>query len=255
VVLAIGGSDPTCGAGIQSDVRTLECFCVQPVSVVTAITVQDGRRVQRYEAVAARLVAEQLDCVAAALPIAVVKCGMLGSAGVAEVVSRRMARWRLPLVLDPILAASGGEPLADARASRVVVARLLPLATVVTANLAEAERLAGLPVRNLRDMTTAARAIARLGAEAVVVKGGHLGGEAVDVLWDGRRIRRFSGPRIDHDLHGSGCAFSSALAAGLALHWPLGRSVELAGAHVRTLLAGAVETKTGGWLRCPPRSR
>jgi hydroxymethylpyrimidine/phosphomethylpyrimidine kinase len=233
----------------------LDCFGVQPASVVTAITAQDGRRVARYETVAARLVAAQLDRVVAALPIAVVKCGMLGSAGVAEVVASRVARWRLPLVLDPILAASGGEPLADARALRVVVARLLPLTTVVTANLVEAERLAEKPVRNLRDMTAAARAVARLGAEAVVVKGGHLGGEAVDVLWDGRRIQRFSGPRIDHDLHGSGCAFASALAAGLALGWPLGRSVEMAGAHVRTLLAGAVETRTGGWLRPPLRSR
>jgi hydroxymethylpyrimidine/phosphomethylpyrimidine kinase len=253
-VLAIGGSDPTCGAGIQSDVRTLDGFGVQPASVVTAVTAQDGRHVERCEAVAARLVAAQLDRVAAALPIAVVKCGMLATAGIVEVVARRAARWRLPLVLDPVMAASGGEPLLDTRASRAVVARLLPLATVVTANLAEAERLAGLPVRDLRGMTAAARTIARLGPEAVVVKGGHLGGEAVDVLWDGRRIRRFSGPRIGRDLHGSGCAFASALAAGLALGWPLGRSVEAAGAHVRTLLADAVETKTGGWLRPPARS-
>ena len=255
VVLAVGGSDPTCGAGVQSDLRTLEAFGVQPATVVTAITVQDGSRVHCFEAVGVGLVGAQLDRIAQALPVAVVKCGMLARAAIVAAVARRVGRWGVPLVVDPVLAASGGEPLGERRLAHALIERLFPLATVVTANLAEAERLSGMPVRDPAEMAAAARALADLGAAAVVIKGGHLDGDPIDVLWDGRRILRFPGARIQaRDLHGSGCAFASALAAGLARRRALARSVAEAGAHVRMLIAGARATATGGWLRSPPRS-
>jgi hydroxymethylpyrimidine/phosphomethylpyrimidine kinase len=250
-VLAVGGSDPTAGAGVEADVRTLESFGVGSAVAITAIAVQDGVRVRTVRALAPALVAEQMKAAFDAVPIAVVKCGMLARPAIAAAVARVVRARGVPLVLDPVLRASGGEALGSPALMRALVNDLVPLARVITPNLAEASALASRRVDDVASMESAARAILGLGARAVVVKGGHLSGVCVDVLADGRRVSRFSSPRIDGDMHGTGCAFASALAAGLARGFSLRRSVEMAREHVRQLLKGTIKLARGARLRAP----
>jgi hydroxymethylpyrimidine/phosphomethylpyrimidine kinase len=179
---------------------------------------------------------------------------MLARVGIVEVVERAVSAIDVPLVVDPVLHAGGGEALGERRLRRALAERLFPLAAVVTCNLSEAAAFTGRVVDDQAAMERAARAIGAMGARAVVVKGGHLPGVPVDVLWDGRRIRVFrSNRRIDRNMHGTGCAFASAVAAGLARGTSLSRSVADAGRHVRTLLREAARSPAGAWLRQPPR--
>jgi len=251
----VGGSDPSAGAGIQADLRTLERLGVQPVTVVTAITVQTGAAVRRVEAVRAPLVAAQLRALLDALPVAAVKIGMLATAENAVAVARVLrARRGLVVVIDPVLRASGGERLAGAGLRRALVEELFPLAACVTANLEEASSLGGRRVVDRDSMKRAARAIVELGAGAAIVKGGHLAGRPVDVVFDGVAFGLLDGVRVrGRDLHGSGCAFASALTANLVAGRTLSASARAAKRHVAGLLAGARRTGDGAWLRQPPR--
>jgi hydroxymethylpyrimidine/phosphomethylpyrimidine kinase len=217
----------------------------------TAIAVQDGVRVRGERALAPRLVSEQMEAAFDAAPIAVVKCGMLARPAIVEAVARVVRERQVPLVLDPVLRASGGEALGPPRLARSLVAHLVPLARVVTPNLAEAAALVSAPVDDVASMESAARMLVAFGARAAVVKGGHLSGTCVDVLAEGRRVVRFSSRRLKGEMHGTGCAFASALAAGLATGLSLRRSVELARAHVRTLLRTTLRLTSGARLRAP----
>jgi hydroxymethylpyrimidine/phosphomethylpyrimidine kinase len=253
LVLTIAGSDPSCGAGLQADIRTFERLGVDCASVVTALTVQDGVSVSVVEPIKPALVADQLEAILASRRVAVVKCGMLARAALVRTVADVIERADVRLVVDPVLQAGGGESLGGRGLRRALAERLFPLATVVTANLPEAEAFTRTRVDDLESMERAARQIALLGPRAVVVKGGHLDGPPSDLLWDRGRVRVFpGGRRIPRQLHGTGCAFASALAAGMARGWSLSRSVECAGEHVRTILRDAARSRVGGWLRQPP---
>jgi len=258
VVLAVGGSDSSGGAGIGADVRTLESFGVAAATAVTAVTVQTGARVRAVRRIPAALVADQMRAVLEVQPVRVIKCGMLGSAGVVRQVAAVIAEFGeradidLPVVVDPVAFATGGSSLGGQRVMREIRELLVPLARVVTANLSEASALCGIKVVDEDSMIAAAREIVGLGAKAAVIKGGHLDGHPTDILFDGRRVRRFDkGPRYDRDMHGSGCAFASAVAAGLALGRTLPASVGDAATHVRALVGDAWETADRGWLRSP----
>jgi hydroxymethylpyrimidine/phosphomethylpyrimidine kinase len=250
-VLVIGGADPTAGAGIAADVRTLEAFGVVPAVAITAITVQDGTVVRSVTALAPHLVREQMEAAAVAFDVTVVKCGMLARPAIAAAVADTIAKHGWPLVLDPVLRASAGEALSTRALARALVKGLLPLATVVTPNLHEASVLSGMAVRDAATMERAARRIVALGARAVVVKGGHLGGRPLDVLFDGRRVLRLSATRIRGEMHGTGCAFAAALAGNLARGIALERSVRIARKHVRSLLNGMLPLPGGAFLRAP----
>ncbi len=260
VVVAMGGFDPSCGAGVAADVRTLEAFGVVPAAVATSITVQAGRRLVSHTPVAARLIVGQLEELLAELPVAVVKTGQLPTAAAVRAVALVLSKRDLPLVVDPVATASGGGRLASAAAVTEARRRLVPLATVVTVNLAEASAMSGLRVRDDATMVEAAERIAGLGAGAVVVKGGHLSSAPVDVLWEAGRVTRFRGRRIrptakrDTGMHGTGCAFASAVAAGLAHGSTIEAAVAAAREHVRELLRGAVPVAPAISLRAP-RSR
>lgn len=253
LILSIAGSDPTAGAGLQADIRTFEHLGVASASVVTAITVQNGREVSEVVPLRPALVERQLVTVLASLPVTVVKCGMFARAASAAAVARVLAGYHgLAVVVDPVIKASGGEQLGDDRLLKALVRHIFPLTRILTANLAEAEALVGAAVADTAAMATAARRIATMGPGAVVIKGGHLHGDPVDVLWDGRRIRRFQSARVDGaDLHGSGCAFASAVAVGLARRHSLARSVADAGAHVRALIRCSRPLGGGVSLRRP----
>ena len=242
IALTIAGSDSGGGAGIQADLKTFHQFGVFGTSVITAVTAQNTVGVRAWEPVSIDLVTRQLDAVADDLPPAATKSGMLGSASLVETVADGIARRRLPnYVLDPVMIATSGDRLLDRDAERLVVRRLVPLATVVTPNLDEAAVLVGGEVRTPADMERAGRALVRLGARAALVKGGHLAGEqVVDVLVADGAARRFTRPRLETpSTHGTGCTLSAAVAAGLAHGRSLERAVEDALDFVHRAIAAA----------------
>jgi hydroxymethylpyrimidine/phosphomethylpyrimidine kinase len=229
IALTIAGSDSGGGAGVQADLKTFHQFGVFGTSVVCAVTAQNTHGVRAWQALPAALVTAQLDALGEDLPPQAVKSGMLGTAELVETVADAISRWRLPnYVLDPVMVASSGDRLLDADAERVIARRLVPLATLVTPNLDEAQLLAGAEVRTPEQMERAGRTLVRQGAQVVLVKGGHLEGDTVvDVLVSARGAHHFTRPRIDTTAtHGTGCTLSAAIAAGLALDRPLARAVE-----------------------------
>ena len=234
VVLTVAGSDSGGGAGIQADLLTFAAHGVHGTSAITAVTAQNSVAVLDWVALDPRMVVAQMEAVASDMPVAATKTGMLATAAIVSAVAAAIARLRLPLVVvDPVMVAKSGDRLLDRDAETAYRERLLPLATVVTPNLPEAESLLGRPVRTLAEMREAARALRAMGPRAVVVKGGHLEGDAVDVFWDGERMEDLSAPRIaTKNTHGTGCTYSAAIAARLALGDPLLDAVRGAKAYL-----------------------
>jgi len=232
--LTIAGSDSGGGAGIQADLKTFTAFRVFGMSVLTAITAQNSLGVQGVQNLPPEFVARQLDSVLGDFGTDAAKCGMLSTAGIIRAVAAKLKEYKVErLVVDPVMIAKSGDPLLQPDARAALIAELLPLALIVTPNLHEASALAGIPVEGQEEMEEAARRIHRLGPRYVLVKGGHLKGEAVDVLWDGREFTRLSAPRIDSpNTHGTGCTFSAAIAAGLAQGLPLVEAVREAKGYV-----------------------
>jgi len=219
VALTIAGSDSGGGAGIQADLRTFAAHGLHGASAITAVTAQNTVAVVDYVALEPRMVVAQIDAVASDMPVAAVKTGMLATGPIVEAVADALTRRRLPhVVVDPVMVAKSGDRLLDSAAEAAYRERLFPLAEVVTPNLAEAEALLGRPVRSVEAMARAARDLHALGPRAVLVKGGHLDGDPVDVFFDGRRLEELRAARIDTPhTHGTGCTLSAAIAARLAL--------------------------------------
>ena len=218
-VLSIAGSDPGGGAGIQADLKTFAAFRLHGLSVITAITAQNMRQVSAVHNVPARVVEQQLQALFADFDIRAVKIGMLGSAAnvvaVAEFLRSSGVR---NVVLDPVLASSSGARLLSTRGVSALRETLIPLTNVFTPNLPEAEALLGRRVRSADDARRAAQDLRRLGARAVLLKGGHGHGAMLcDYLADARGIHEFRHARLPIQAHGTGCVLSAAIAAGLAL--------------------------------------
>jgi hydroxymethylpyrimidine/phosphomethylpyrimidine kinase len=250
--LTIAGSDSGGGAGIQADLKTFSAFRVFGMSVITAVTAQNSLGVQGVENLPPAFVARQLRSVLTDFGADAAKCGMLSTAPIIEAVAATLAEHPIErLVVDPVMVAKSGDPLLRPDARRALIERILPLALVVTPNLPEAETLAGIPVAERADMEEAARRIHRLGPRHVLVKGGHLKEEAVDLLWDGRAFTAFAAPRLDSaNTHGTGCTFSAAIAAGLSRGRPLGDAVRDAKAYVTRAIREGFQAGHGvGQLR------
>jgi hydroxymethylpyrimidine/phosphomethylpyrimidine kinase len=232
--LTIAGSDSGGGAGIQADLKTFSAFRVFGMSVITAVTAQNSVGVQGVENLPPAFVAQQLRSVLSDLGADAAKCGMLSTAPIIEAVAATLAEHPVAkLVVDPVMVAKSGDPLLRPDARQALVSRILPLALVVTPNLPEAEALAGMRVEKRSDMEEAARRIHALGPRYVLVKGGHLKGEALDLLWNGRELTAFSAPRVESpNTHGTGCTFSAAITAELARGQALGDAVRAAKAYV-----------------------
>ncbi len=218
VALTVAGSDSGGGAGIQADLRTFAAHGVHGTSALTAITAQNSVGVTAWTALDPGMVVAQMEAVATDMPVAATKTGMLANAAIVAAVADAAARLRLaPLVVDPVMVAKSGDRLLDAAAERAYVERLLPLATLVTPNLHEAAAFLGRPVRDVLEMRDAARDLRALGAAAVLVKGGALADDAVDVFFDGVRLVDLTAPRVDTpNVHGTGCTLSAAICARLA---------------------------------------
>jgi hydroxymethylpyrimidine/phosphomethylpyrimidine kinase len=242
VALTMAGSDSSGGAGIQADLKTFAAFGVYGVSVITAITAQNTQGVRAVQEVDAGVISAQLDAVAEDFEVAAVKTGMLSSAAIIEAVVAGILRHRLGrLVVDPVMIAKSGDRLLREDAVDALRRRLLPLASVVTPNIPEAEVLAGRPIRSRADRIAAARVIMELGAHAVVIKGGHTDDDPiVDLLVGGDGVREFEAARVRTDsTHGTGCTFSAAITASLADGADLPTAVGRARRYVSMALASA----------------
>jgi hydroxymethylpyrimidine/phosphomethylpyrimidine kinase len=237
--LTIAGFDPSGYAGLVADLMTFWAMGVEGVSAVTAITVQDRRAIKGFKSVDAKLLTSQVETVLRDMPVDAVKIGMLGSAANARAVARIFSKRRFRnIVLDPVFRSSSGYPLID-EGGISAIKKLLNLASVVTPNLYEAAALTGGPVKGLSGMEEAAKTIHGLGPRAVVIKGGHMKGQPLDVLYNGKRFYHFEGRRIKggaRRMHGTGCIFSAAIAAGLARGFGVKKAVEGAKAYLEKTL-------------------
>ena len=218
VALTIAGSDSGAGAGIQADLKTFSALGVYGTTVITAITAQNTVGVQAVEVVSAAMVRQQIEAVLSDISVDAVKIGMLGSLENVEVTAGLLRQYQARnIVLDPVLASTSGYRLLPGEALNALVGQLLPVARMVTPNLAEAEILSGMKISTVNDMKTAAMAIHQIGPRMVLVKGGHLAGAPIDVFYDGADFVFLEAKRIpSENTHGTGCALSSAIAAGLA---------------------------------------
>ena len=243
--LTIAGSDSGGGAGIQSDLRTFAAYGVHGLSALTAVTAQNTHEISRTQPLTPEVVAAQITTVAADFPIAAAKTGMLANRSIVAVVCERLQALSLRPVVDPVLVSTSGGLLLDESGLRLLKARLLPLASVVTPNRMEAERLSGTQITSLAGAREAARRIRDLGAAAVIVTGGHLDGTdtVVDVLDDGAGVVEIATTRVGgpggSSTHGTGCAFSAALTAGLATGLALPAAAEDAQRYVAAAIRQA----------------
>jgi hydroxymethylpyrimidine/phosphomethylpyrimidine kinase len=244
--LTIAGSDSGGGAGIQADLRAFASQGVFGLTAITAVTAQNSRAVEKAMALPAAMIRAQIEAVASDFPIGSVKTGMLATAPIVRTVAATLPRIGAPAVIDPVMIASSGARLLDAGCERALIEKLLPLATVLTPNLPEAEALLGRPIRRARDLEGAALALRALGPTAVLLKGGHLahGREVIDLYLDAEGLREFRAPRLRFRGHGTGCTLASLVAARLALGEPVARAAARAIAAFRRALADGVELGT-----------
>ena len=240
VALTIAGSDPSGGAGIQADLKTFHRFGVYGEAVITLVTVQNTMAVSRVEILPGDLVGAQIDAVVTDIPPQAAKTGALGSADVIRTVARAAARFDFPLVVDPVMISKHGARLISADAVESVRRDLLPVTTLLTPNLPEAEALCGIEVRAVGQMREAARILVGAGARAVLIKGGHLEGDAVDVLFNDGAFFEFRELRIHtRHTHGTGCTYSAAITALLARGEAIVDAVREAKKYVTCALASA----------------
>ena len=246
-MLTVAGSDSGGGAGVQGDLKTFAAHGVYGVCAVTAVTAQNTRAVAAVEAVPAEVVAAQIHAVFDDFDVRAVKTGMLATVAIVEAVCEALeAHPAPPLVVDPVIAATSGRRLLDEDAVAAVRGRLLKRARVVTPNRFEAEALAGQRIDSLDDARRAAARLRACGAAAALVTGGHFDtAEAVDLLDDGGTVVELRGPRDRRQAHGTGCAFSAAIAAGLAAGLPLPAAAAAAKRYVEGAIRHAVPLGRG----------
>ena len=239
-VLTIAGSDSGGGAGIQADLKAITLLGGYGMSVLTALTAQNTVGIQGIHDVPARFVEKQIDSVLSDIGADAIKTGMLANQEIIEVVAKKIKQYKVEkVVIDPVMVSKSGATLLRKDAQEALIKKLIPLAWVVTPNLMEASVLSGLNVNSLEGMKKAAHRIYKLGAKHVVVKGGHLKGMAIDLLYDGKTFNEMGGPRIDtKNTHGTGCIFASAIATLLAR----GDSVSEAVRKSKTFITLAIQS-------------
>ncbi|MDI6686996.1 MAG: bifunctional hydroxymethylpyrimidine kinase/phosphomethylpyrimidine kinase, partial [Desulfobacterales bacterium] len=217
-ILTIAGSDSGGGAGIQADLKTIAVLGGFGMSVITALTAQNTLGVQGIYDIPENFVEKQFDSVATDIGIDTAKTGMLANSRIIKKIAEKIRQYKIAiLVVDPVMVAKGGALLIEDEARQSLIEELLPLAFVITPNIPEAEVLSKIKISSVDDMKKSAKIILGLGAKNVVVKGGHLAGDAIDILYDGKRFHEFISERIDtQNTHGTGCTYSAAIATFLA---------------------------------------
>jgi hydroxymethylpyrimidine/phosphomethylpyrimidine kinase len=234
VALTIAGSDSSAGAGIQADLKTFSALGVYGLTVVTCIVAEVPGKVSRVAPASAKIVRKQIEALVDTFCIGAIKTGLLCSVGIVSTVAKSLRKARkanpAPLVIDPIAAATGGDPLLESAAMDVYRNELFPLATLITPNIPEAEQMLGTEIRGRSSMEQAGKELKRQFKAAILLKGGHLRGKrAVDLLFVGDKIVEFSAPFVSSvATHGTGCTLSAAIAAGLARGFSLEESIRRA---------------------------
>ena len=237
--LTIAGSDCSGGAGVQADLKTMSALGVFGMSVIVSVVAENTSRVISIEDISPKVIADQIDAVFEDIPPDAVKVGMLSTPACMEAVASKLREYRpAHVVIDPVMYAKNGSPLMQESSIDTLIQTVIPVATLLTPNIPEAEKISGMKITTPEDMREAAKKIYEMGAGAVLVKGGHYIGDARDILFDGREFHTYVEKRIDtKNTHGTGCTLSSAIASYLALGEPLPEAVGKAKAYV----TGAIE--------------
>lgn len=247
--LTIAGSDSGGGAGIQADLKSFMAFGVYGMSAVTALTAQNTVGVQAVLEIPANFVYEQIKSVMSDIGTDAVKTGMLANESIVKTVMRAVQDFRIPnLVVDPVMVAKSGDPLLAEEARHALKEHLLPLATVITPNIFEAEAMLGQKIKSLNDMKDAAAALKQTGCKWAVLKGGHLAidSEAVDVVYNGQDFHILRSLHIEtQNTHGTGCTFASAIAAGLAKGFHPLQAIQHAKTYITEAIAQSVSMGSG----------
>src|SRR5205809_3434726 len=252
VALTIAGSDCSAGAGVQADLKTFSALGVYGLTAITCIVAETPGKVSRIEPISTEIVREQIALLFRNFPIAAAKTGLLFSAEIIEAVARAVvdlsanSAKRFPLVVDPVIVATSGDQLLEPKAIELYEKELFPLATLLTPNLDEAEKLLGEPIRHLRAMRNAGKEMQKKYGVSILLKGGHLiGGDAADLLFAGDKISEFSAPFV-HDVatHGTGCTYSAAITAGLTSGLSLESAIRRAKKFVTATIAQYLSWET-----------
>lgn len=245
--LTIAGSDCSGGAGIQADLKTFSANGVFGMSVITSVVAENTSRVISIENVSPKTIENQIDAVFEDIEVNAVKVGMLSDSICMKAVAGKLLQYKPQFtVIDPVMIAKGGHSLMQEDALSALIEDIIPLSYLLTPNIPEAQIITGMEIRNLDDMKKTAEKIISMGAKNVLIKGGHLDGDALDVLFDGKEYHTFSSERINtKNTHGTGCTFSSAVAANLAKECPLVLAVAKAKAYITTAIENSLDLGKG----------
>ncbi len=233
VALTIAGSDSSAGAGVQADLKTFSALGVYGLTAVTCIVAEIPGKVSRIEPASAKIVRQQVQVLTKSFPIAAIKTGLLCSGEIISAVAKtienvgKTSALRMPLVIDPVIVATSGDPLLESAAIETYEEELFPLASLITPNLGEAEQLLGTKIKDRRAMRVAGKELEKKFETAILLKGGHLEGDhAIDLLFADGKVVEFSAPFVrDVATHGTGCTYSAAITAGLAKGLSLGEAI------------------------------
>jgi len=229
IALSIAGSDPSAGAGIQADLKTFAALGIHGLTVITAITSQNTSKFSKVKEISSDMVQSQLESVLSDFNIDVIKIGMVYSPSIVKTIYSELKETKIPIVLDPVFESTTGGILLQNEAFPLFKKLLVPLSFVITPNMPEAERLAGMKIRTSKDVRVAATKIHHMGAENIVIKGGHLDGKNVtDYVLEKTKFYTFSAKRVNRTTHGGGCNFSASLASSLANGHSLKTAVKFA---------------------------
>ncbi|MEG0829702.1 MAG: bifunctional hydroxymethylpyrimidine kinase/phosphomethylpyrimidine kinase [Anaerovoracaceae bacterium] len=235
-VLSIAGSDCSGGAGIQADLKTFSAHGVFGMSVIVSVVAENTSRVIGIQDVSPDMIEKQIDAVFEDIEVDAVKIGMMSTSMCMKAVEKKLNEY-MPhnVVIDPVMYAKNGCALMNPDSIVTLIEKIIPLADVLTPNIPEAEKIAGIKIESIGDMKKAATLIYAMGCKNVLVKGGHAVGDAVDILYDGKGFYQFKAERINtKNTHGTGCTFSSAIASNLANGLPIQKAVEMAKIYVTT---------------------
>lgn len=245
--LTIAGSDCSGGAGIQADLKTFSANGVFGMSVIVSVVAENTSRVISVENISPETIKNQIDAIFEDIEVNAVKIGMLSDSLCMNTVAEKLIQYKPKFtVIDPVMIAKGGHALMQGDALSTLIEKIIPLSYLLTPNIPEAEIITGMKISTLDDMKKSAEKIFSMGASNVLVKGGHLKGDALDVLYDGKDFHTFSSERINtKNTHGTGCTYSSAITANLAKDCPLILSVAKAKAYVTTAIEHSLEIGKG----------
>lgn len=246
-VLTIAGSDCSGGAGIQADLKTITVHKMYGMSVITALTAQNTTGVYGIQEASPDFVANQIDCIFNDISPDAVKIGMVSNREIIKIIAEKLIQYKAKnIVVDPVMVATSGSKLISDEAINILVKEIIPLARVITPNIPEAEVLCGFKIKDEKDMVQAAKKISEQLKGAVLVKGGHLVNDAIDLLYENGNIHWFKSERINNpNTHGTGCTLSSAIACNLADGKTLAESIENAKAYLTGALRAGLDIGKG----------